>query len=138
MREHTAMRVALDRLKTRVERTARVIEHSRADLEAVDPRFHALRAGVLDLDGAFAGHRAKAEVGEKAPLTVGERLFAVNRGVGQSTYGPTASHRRSLEIATTEMAALRAELERRQAELSALVRELLAAGAPWIEGEPLP
>ncbi len=60
------------------------------------------------------------------------------RGVGQSTYGPTPSHRASLEIATTEMAELRAELEHRQAELSELVRQLIAAGAPWIEGEPLP
>ena len=60
------------------------------------------------------------------------------RGVGYSTYGPTASHRASLEIATTEMAGLREELERHQAELSELVRELIAAGAPWIEGEPLP
>lgn len=36
------------------------------------------------------------------------------------------------------MAGLRAELESTQADLSELVRELLAAGAPWIEGESLP
>ena len=138
VRDHTAMRVSLTRLAAKIERLSPVIEQSRADLLEIDPRFHALRAAVLDLDGRFAGHRAKSEVGEKAPLTVGERLFAVSRGVGQSTYGPTPSHRRSLEIATTEMAALRNELETRQAELSELVRELVAAGAPWIEGEPLP
>ena len=32
---------------------------------------------------------------------------------------------------------LRAQLERYQAEYSALVKELIQAGAPWIEGEPL-
>ncbi len=137
-REHTAMEVTLSRLLTKTERMSRVIEHSQADVLDLDPRFHQLRGDILELEGRLSGHRSKAEPGEKAPLTVGERLFAVSRGVGLSTYGPTASHRQSLEIATTEMAGLRDELERCQAELSELVRELIAAGAPWIEGEPLP
>jgi photosystem II stability/assembly factor-like uncharacterized protein len=135
---HTAMTVTLTRLKTKVERMDRVIEHSRTDLLEIDPRFHELRVGVLELEGRFAGHRSKSEPGEKAAPTVGDRLFAVARGVNHSTYGPTATHLRSLETATSEMAVLRGELERYQAEVSELVRQLIAAGAPWIEGEPLP
>ena len=138
VREHTAMRVTLARLMTRVERMARVIEHSQVDLLEIDPRFHALRGSILELDGRFNGHRSKQEPGEKAPPTVGDRLFAVERGVGLSTYGPTASHRKSLEIATAEMVDLREALERHDADFSALARELTAAGAPWLEGEPLP
>ena len=98
----------------------------------------ALRSSILELEGRFNGLRAKSEPGEKAPPTVGDRLFAVSRGVGLSTYGPTPSHRRGLEIATTEMADLRAELERNERDVSELARELTAAGAPWLEGEPLP
>ncbi|MEM7357112.1 MAG: glycosyl hydrolase, partial [Acidobacteriota bacterium] len=138
VREHTAMQVTLTRLMTKAGRMAGVIEHSRTDVLAIDPRFHALRGGLLELEGRFSGLRSKAETGEKAPPTIGDRLFAVSRGVGLSTYGPTASHRQSLEIATSEMADLRSELERYQAEISELVRELIAAGAPWIEGEALP
>jgi photosystem II stability/assembly factor-like uncharacterized protein len=138
VRTHTAMAVTLARLKTKVGRMAGVIEHSRTDPLEIDPRFHELRAGILELDGRFAGHRSKGELGEKAAPTVGDRLFAVSRGVGQSTYGPTPTHLESLEIAGTEMAALREELERHQTGLSELIRELLASGAPWIEGEPLP
>jgi photosystem II stability/assembly factor-like uncharacterized protein len=138
VRTHTAMGVTLTRLTTKVERMARVIEHSRTDVLEIDPRFHQLRAGILELEGRFRGNRAKSEPGEKAPATVGDRLFAVARGVDHSTYGPTPTHRASLEIATTEMADLRDELERHQAGLSELLRELIAAGAPWIEGEPLP
>ncbi|MEM9555176.1 MAG: glycosyl hydrolase [Acidobacteriota bacterium] len=138
VREHTAMQVTLSQLMTQVERMARVIEHSQVDLLEIDPRFHELRGDVLELEGRFNGLRSKREPGEKAPLTAGDRLFAVSRGVGLSTYGPTTSHRQSLEIATREMADLRAELERNETELSQLARELLAAGAPWLEGEPLP
>ena len=43
-----------------------------------------------------------------------------------------------LEIADTEMEGLRGELERNELAFSELARELLAAGAPWLEGEPLP
>ena len=59
------------------------------------------------------------------------------RGVDHSTYGPTATHLENMEIVTSDMAALRAQLESYQDELSELVRELIEAGAPWIEGEPL-
>ncbi len=138
VREHTAMQVTLTRLMRKVERMARVIEHSRADVLELDPRFHQLRSAALELEGRLNGQRSKGEPGEKVPLTVGDRIFAVSRGVGQSTYGPTASHRQSLEIATTEMAGLREALERYQAGLSELAGELIAAGAPWIEGESLP
>lgn len=138
VREHTAMQVTLARLVTRVERMARVIEHSRVDVLEIDPRFHTLRGGILEFEGRFNGMGSKLEPGEKIQLTVGDRLFAVARGVGLSTYGPTASHRRSLEIAVTEMADLRNELARNEQAISELLRELIAAGAPWLEGEPLP
>ena len=137
-REHTAMRVTLAGLLTKIERMAKVIEHSRTDVLEIDPRFHGLRGAVLELEGRFEGPRSKSEPGEKAPPTVGDRLSSVSRGVGLSTYGPTASHRQSLEIATAEMVDLRDELERCQTEFSELAGELIAAGAPWIEGEPLP
>ena len=138
VREHTAMQVTLGQLMTKVRRMAEVIEHSQADLLELDPRFHELRAGILELDGRFNGHRSKQGPGEKAPPTVGDRLFAVERGVGLSTYGPTPSHREILEIATTEMADLRGELERHLSAFSELVQEVIAAGGPWLEAEPLP
>ena len=138
VREHTAMQVTLTQLMTKIERMAEVIEHSRIDPMEIDPRFHGLRSSLLDFEGRFEGLRSKTEPGEKVPPTIGDRLFAVSRGVGLSTYGPTEGHRQSLEIANTEMVDLRDELERHQSSLSELVRELIAAGAPWLEGEPLP
>ncbi|MEM9782966.1 MAG: glycosyl hydrolase [Pseudomonadota bacterium] len=138
VRESTAMDVALRQLMNQVERMGQVIAHSQGDPQTIDARYHALRADVLALESRFYGPGAKREIGEKYPPTVGDRLFAVVRGVGQSTYGPTPSHRTILEIATTEMKELRTELERTQSELSALGKALVAAGGPWLEGEALP
>ena len=138
VREQSALQVTLSELLTKTDRLAEVIEHSQADLLDIDPRFHELRAGILELDARFNGHRSKGQVGEKAPPTIGDRLFAVERGVGLSTYGPTPSHSRSLEIAVSEMSELRTDLENRLRAFSELVRELGAAGGPWLEGEPLP
>jgi photosystem II stability/assembly factor-like uncharacterized protein len=137
VRTHTAMKLSLARLIIKVERMARVIENSRVDLFELDPRFHELRKSILELDSRFSGHRSKKEPGEKAPPTIGDRLASVARGVDHSTYGPTATHHESLEVATSEMAELRAQLESYQGQVSELVRELIEAGAPWIEGEPL-
>lgn len=132
------MKVSLARLIIKVERMALVIENSRVDPFELDPRFHELREGILELDSRFSGHRSKKEPGEKALPTIGNRLAAVARGVDHSTYGPTATHLESMEIATREMAEVRVELESYQNDLSELVRELIESGAPWIEGAPLP
>ena len=123
---------------TRTERMAKVIEHSRTDLADVDPRFHEVRRAILALDGRLNGNRSKAEPGEKYPPTVGDRLSSVARGVDHSTYGPTPTHRESLRIAVSEMGELRQELEARRTDMTRMVQELIEAGAPWIEGEPLP
>ncbi|MCP3962067.1 MAG: glycosyl hydrolase, partial [bacterium] len=137
VRTHSAIRVSLERMVTKVGRLAKVIESSRGDVLALDPRFHQLRRRILELDGRFGGHRSKQEPGEKHQPTIGQRLESVALGVDHSTYGPTVTHLESLKIATAEMAGLRQQLESTQSDLSSLVRELIEAGAPWIESEPL-
>ena len=97
-----------------------------------------LRAEVLDLDARLAGPHSKRAVGEKFPPTIYDRLFAVARGVDRSTYGPTPTHRRSLQIATEEMAELHPRVAAAREGLAAWIAETVDEGAPWIEGEALP
>ena len=77
-------------------------------------------------------------MGEKTSPNVGSRLRAVELGVYQSTYGPTPTHRKTLEIANAQLRQIRSDLEEVRAEGAALGEDLLQAGAPWIEGNPLP
>jgi len=132
------MQIALARSLTRVERMSKVIENSNTEAGELDGKLHGLRMKLMKLDERLNGNRAKQEVGEKFKPIVQDRLFAVSRGVDRSTYGPTPTHRRSLEIADAEIAELQTLIESAQQEVTNLLKELIDAGGPWIEGQPLP
>ena len=69
----------------------------------------------------------------------GTRLFVASMGTSRSSYGPTPTHRRSLEIAETEFAGIRQQLNGLvEQRIPALEDKLLTAGAPWIPGNPVP
>ncbi len=121
-----------------MERMQVVIANAPAALGQFDDRLKQLRSEMMQLDNRLNGHRSKQEAGEKFPPIIQDRLFAVSRGVDRSTYGPTATHRRMLEIANQEIGTLREDLVAAQEKVSALVNDLIDAGAPWIEGEALP
>ena len=70
-------------------------------------------------------------MGDPGPVPVSRRLEVVISGTAQSTFGPTASHRVSLEIAREEFAAIRAELDALlDGEMPQLELRLDAAGVP--------
>jgi len=138
VRQHTSLVVAMANLVTRVGRVERVLAESRATGTDLDTRYHLLRKQIMGLDSQLNGNRSQLAPGEKARPTIGERLFAVSRGIERSTYGPTTTHRQSLDIANEELRMLQPGLEAGQQYLTTLIQDLHDAGAPWIEGEPLP
>ena len=138
VRNHTAMQVQLAGLLAKTERMRDVIANARAAAGNLDADVHAERERLLDLDRELNGDGARKAPGEKHAPTIESRLSSVSRGVGHSTYGPTATHREQLAIAKQAIAALRQQLDDRTAALTELVRRLVAMGAPWLEGEPLP
>ena len=77
-------------------------------------------------------------MGEKTRPNVGSRLSAIELGLYHSTYGPTATHRKTLEIANAQLQEIKSKLEEARAEAAALGADLLQAGAPWVEGNRLP
>ena len=79
------------------------------------------------------------QVGELQPPTIGQRMFVAMIGTGRSTYGPTPTHVRSLEIAESEFTEVRTELERLvEQRIPALEQALEDAGAPWTPGASIP
>ncbi len=104
----------------------------------LDSRIHQAKQDLLELDSGLNGLRSKGEPGEKTRPTVANRLSAVERGVGNSTYGPTATHQQQLQIAHSQLTGYRTSLEELLDRLSGLSRDLIDAGAPWIEGDALP
>ena len=137
-RAASALNLAFSNAKAKVKGMKLALANSTANAGDIDKRLHDLRMEILALESKVSGNQSKNEPGEKTKPTISDRLFSVSRGVGQSTYGPTETNKKSLEIAMDQLAETKRDLESAQEKISELVQDLLEAGAPWIEGEPLP
>ena len=106
---------------------------------ALDAALHSLRQELFDLDEQLSGDKSRAEVGDYDVFRVSNWLAHAYRGVASSSYGPTATHRRSLEYAREAFAPIRAQLnDIITAKIPRLREQLLDAGAPWGQGQRIP
>jgi hypothetical protein len=72
-------------------------------------------------------------------VPIARRLEVVRTGNDASTYGPTATHRESFDIARDDFGRLRNELRQlMQSDLPALEKSLDEAGVPWTPGRGVP
>lgn len=128
----TEARVTIDNMRTALQR-------SLVDGGELDAELHALDQQLYSIAEQFQGKAELQPIGEPQPHTIGTRIFVASMGTMLSSYGPTPTHRRSLEIAETEFADVRAQLNQLiEQRLPALQQRLLAAGAPWLPGSPVP
>jgi photosystem II stability/assembly factor-like uncharacterized protein len=105
----------------------------------LDEQLYELRQTLLEFDEQLNGNRARRNVGERINPTINRRLWFAMGSTNNSTYGPTPTHEKSLEITADQFAELKAILEdivdRQLPELEQALRQ---ASAPWIEGMPIP
>jgi hypothetical protein len=102
-------------------------------------KLHDLNQELLALDEELNGNRSKQEIGENSPPTVRSRIGIAAQGTYNMLYGPTAMHKENLEFAKSAYRDIREKVvEITNERIPAFERELQAAGAPWIEGQPLP
>ncbi len=105
----------------------------------LDVQLFDLRNALLELDEQLNGNRSKQQVGEKNVPTINYRIGVAMNGTLSSTYGPTPTHKRSLEIAGAQFTEFKSALENiLNQRLPKLEKALQAAGAPWIKGGPIP
>jgi photosystem II stability/assembly factor-like uncharacterized protein len=97
-------------------------------------RISTLQANLDALDTQLNGNPAKNEIGERVRPTIGNRLFALNRGISMSTYGPTPTHEKTVRIITAEQKQLEEQLGKLKAEAKAIAALIVKAGGPWVEG----
>jgi photosystem II stability/assembly factor-like uncharacterized protein len=105
----------------------------------LDSELHDLKQELFVLDELLNGNRSKKEIGEKYKPTIAYRLNQVSYGNSYSTYGPTEMQKRNLEIAGTQFQDLKKALDIIMNEiLPQIEKALIDAGAPWIDGQPIP
>jgi photosystem II stability/assembly factor-like uncharacterized protein len=133
-----AVGVTLENAMTKAERMQVALQRSTTAPGELDERMYTLSQTLMDLDEELNGNQAKQEIGEKTRPTISERLFAVERGISHSTYGPTPTHQKSLAIVKEQLQDIQTQLKSAQGEMAQLSKALMDNGAPWVEGEALP
>ncbi|MEJ2400536.1 MAG: hypothetical protein P8Y52_03990 [Xanthomonadales bacterium] len=150
--EVAAFNVRLDDLRRQVMGAGAGIRTALTEVEAIKstlPRSgaptelheaaHRIERELKTLQEALSGNERRSLYGDVGPLSVDARLQVALTGTFRSTYGPTPTHRRSLEIAETAFAGIEERLERvLRTDLPALRAQLDAQGVPWTPGRGIP
>ncbi len=121
---------------TYFERAADAAPGASAELRQ---RIRGLARDLYAVRERLSGDPVRGALSEPAAPSVMGRLYQVSYGSWSTRSGPTATHRRNLELAETEYAAVTPELRRLlDTEIPAIEQALEAAGAPWTPGRTLP
>lgn len=138
-RDLSGTSLALRNGLSKIKGMRKALDRATTNPGELDSQLHQLRERLLDLDQQLNGNRAKQEIGEKGSATVSRHLSVAYTGTSLSTYGPTTTHKRSLEMGRAQFAAIKDKLQQiLNKELPEMEKTLIAAGAPWVEGQTLP
>jgi len=106
---------------------------------ALHEQAHRIEVELKGIQEALSGNERRGLYGDPGPVSVNARIQAALAGTFRSTYGPTPTHLRSLEIAETAFAGLEEQLGRLlHDDLPALRAQLDANGVPWTPGRGIP
>jgi len=135
----SATGAVLGEMREKVGAMKSVLSSTSIDNPELHAQLKALEDQLFDLQASLQGNAVKSEIGEPTKASINDRMFNFQIGNMLSTYGPTKTHLRSLEIATEELAALRDQLHQiRNDVIPKIEAKLEAAGAPWTPGRPIP
>ncbi len=132
---HSALHEAEERLVA----MRKALDRSRTAPGELDDRARSLWRQLQDLHLTIEGDERRDNAGDPGPVSIQRRLGVAFMGNMLSTYGPTPTHRRQLEIAEQQLETVSEELNTLLDEaLPALEAELDAAGVPWTPGRGVP
>lgn len=135
VRDASALNLRLDHAMKRITAMDKALVRTNVAPENLNKELHDIRQELHDLNKQLTGNGPKQEVGEKSKPVISQRLFAVSRTIYRSTYGPTETARRGLEIVGSEIQDIDARLKTTTTKMNALSKKLKDAGAPWVEGD---
>ena len=134
----SAASTALNKTQKRVEGMQLALNRTPNTTGMLDSVVYNLKQELIALDQQLNGYQSKREVGEKNAPTIRGRLRVASAGI-RTSYGPTAMHKQSYDIASQEFEIFKPKLETiRSEKIPEMEQLLIDAGAPWIEGQPIP
>ncbi|MDX2418988.1 MAG: hypothetical protein QNK19_16140 [Xanthomonadales bacterium] len=138
MREGRGADSAMETLLAELTAIKQTLPRSGAD-SSLRARVRAMELEVMDLQLKLSGDEKRDLAGDSGPVSVSRRVGVAQMGTSFSSYGPTPSHERSLEIGEQEFEGIKAALDRIfNTELPALRKAMDKAGVPWTPGRGVP
>jgi len=147
-----AFRKEFELLKANVSAANVVLENSIKKVDAMqkaltltpvvpgplDEKLAEIKRSLQLLDIQFNGNQSKDLIGEKNIPTVSSRMGVAQSALTNSTYGPTPTHIKSLDLAAKQFVEIRLQLDKLiNSDIPAVEKAMSQAGSPWIEGQPL-
>ncbi|RDK85235.1 VPS10 domain-containing protein [Marinirhabdus gelatinilytica] len=132
-RSSAQLNMGLDKSIRRAKAMQTALNRSRVQPGALNEKIMKVLEDLQQLNTELNGNYARNEIGEKGNPTLGDRMFAIYRGIERSTYGPTSSHKQQLQIVQQQISNALAKLKVSQQALDVLYDQLQAAGAPYVE-----
>ena len=130
--------VAIKSMLTETGAIKQTLLHSNAP-EELRATARALELELLEMQDMISGNVARDLYSDPGPVSIKQRIEVAMMGTFRSSYGPTPTHERSLEIAESEFSAVKTRLQEiNDAELPALRKQLDEAGVPWTPGRGVP
>ncbi len=130
VRSSTALSQSLRTELARVDAMQKALSRATVAPGDLDQRLNMLKKLLQAFEDELYGNRAKQQVGEMTGPTIRSRLNFVSLGVYKSTYGPTDTLKRTLEIANAQILEIKTELKKARADAATLAKDLMQAGAP--------
>jgi hypothetical protein len=107
--------------------------------DALRGEARALELELLDIQDRITGNATRALHNDVGPVSISRRLEVARMGTFRSTYGPTPTHTRAVEIAESQFEQLKSRLkEITGRDMPALRKQLDEAGVPWTPGRGVP
>ena len=133
-RQTTAASLCLRKALKRVDALKTALARTPSAPGQLDHDLHAIRKALMDMEQQLAGSRSRRQIGEKNNPTIGSRLSAAMSGTMSSTYGPTPTHQRTLEIAKSEFSVFKTLMQKiLQEDVPAFEKAMQDAGAPFVK-----
>ncbi|MBP2832812.1 glycosyl hydrolase [Aquimarina sp. U1-2] len=129
----STLNIQLNTLDKRIRTMKKAVLRANEAPGDLDSRLNRLEKKITELTKEYYGNPSKQQVGEKTKPTIGDRMFAIYRGIQWSTYGPTNTHLETMQIITTKLAEINKTYTALKNETDQLSKDLQKAGAPYVE-----
>ena len=125
-------RISLGQTRTMHKAINKALRQSNLEGGSMLEELNQMKYDLSAIQMKLNGSDLKNQMGEKNDPTIGERLFAVQRTIGNSTYGPTSTATKNMNVIKEEMSWVEDQLSRIGIALDNMRQQIENSGGPVI------